>query len=127
MTELIDYRCDEHLAERILQLRCETNDALCGLYSFVKIYGHTFRNEQRRLDFCYAVDSVRDLFLQAITRWAEKARFYNSAERVEWARAIETTLARHTLEMRRQLDGEQIVLGVTLVEPPQKKTPRCRS
>ncbi|MDE2435686.1 MAG: hypothetical protein KGM49_05450 [Sphingomonadales bacterium] len=108
--ELIDYRSGDQLGERVLDLRCEINNAMCDLYRFVEIHGSTFESERCKARFCKSLDTIRDLFVSAIARWIEKVRLADKDHRTAWARSIDRILNEQTHELRCQLSTEQVAL-----------------
>lgn len=111
LAELAEFHRGDGLAERVLVLRCELNEALCGLYRFAQVNGGSFDHDRRKSKFCQSVDALSCLFSNATNRWVEKIQHLDLDERVKWTRSIETSLDRCILDIRCQLRTEQLVLS----------------
>lgn len=118
--ELNCYHNGEKLSERVLVLRCDFNDAICDLYAFAESHRDSFDGEMAVSAYCRAVDTIRNHFACASTRWMEKVKHVDSVERQAWTKSLEDGLDRCIRDIRRTLNTEQLALSLNGIKP-------CRS
>lgn len=115
--ELNCYHNGEKLSERVLVLRCDFNDAICDLYAFAETHRNSFDSEMAVSAYCRTIDTIRDHFACASTRWLEKVKHVDSVERSAWTGSLELGLDCCIRDIRRTLNTEQLALSLDGIKP----------
>lgn len=117
ITELKGYHDGDHVSARLLELKCEFNDAICALYAYAEADRSSFDHDRAVSRYCKAVDQLRDRFALAGAIWIDRVRQLDSSGRGSWSNCVETGLAECICGIRSALNADQIALSLEDMDP----------
>lgn len=117
IAELKSYQPGEQVSARLLELKCEFNDAICELYAFAETDRRSFDHDHAVSRYCKSIDKLRDQFALAGATWIDRVRVLDASERRSWGNCIETGLAECIRDIRRALNTMQIAVSLEDIGP----------
>lgn len=117
IAELKSYHDGDHVSARLLELKCEFNDAICALYVFAEAGRSSFDHDRAVSQYCKAVDQLRDQFALAGAIWIDRVRQFDPPERRTWSDWVEGELAECIGGIHRTLNPQQIALSLEDMNP----------